>query len=141
MIVLPQESSELAIKYFSSKLSVAAIDNLGNISALSSGSTTITVSAGEINKSFELQVVEKEETVNSSGEVKGIAKGEVAILFLKEPKGFGNKRNQPPILGGFCCIQSIQIYTKLYLNIVITYPTLYNILYTMYIDNAETIAE
>ncbi len=128
--VLPMDANSNNIAYSSSNPNVATVNGMGRITALAAGSTTITVSAGEVRQSFELQIVEKADTtipvtdieigeheselevgktltlsgtvlpsdasnsaltytssnpeiatVNSSGEVKGISRGDVTITL------------------------------------------------------------
>ena len=128
--LLPLEADAQKITYHSSDIRIASINGLGRIEALQAGSSTITVTAGEISQSFVLKVKEKEDntipvtdieignheaelevgktltisgtvlpadatestltytssdssiaTVNSSGEVKGIRKGQVNITL------------------------------------------------------------
>lgn len=58
--VLPIDSSENTVIYISSDTKVASVNGMGRISALAVGKTTITVKAGQVSQSFELQVVEPE---------------------------------------------------------------------------------
>lgn len=59
--VLPLNASETTIIYSSSDTTVATINGMGRITALTLGTTTITITAGQISRSFELQVVEEKE--------------------------------------------------------------------------------
>lgn len=61
--VLPLDSGEKTITYTSSDTKVAAVNGMGRISALAVGKTIITVRAGQVSQSFELQVVEPENEV------------------------------------------------------------------------------
>lgn len=61
--VLPLDSGEKTITYASSDDKVATVNGMGRISALAAGKTIITVMAGQVSQSFELQVVEPENEV------------------------------------------------------------------------------
>lgn len=63
--VLPLNAGETAFTYSSSDTKIATINGMGRITALAIGSTTITVTAGQISQSFELRVVEAEDTTIS----------------------------------------------------------------------------
>ena len=60
--LLPLEASETTITYQSSDSNVASINGMGRITALMPGSTRITVSASTVSQSFDLRVVEEEDT-------------------------------------------------------------------------------
>lgn len=62
--VIPTDSTEQECKYTSSDKSVASINGIGRIHAHSVGSTRITVSAGEINTSFMLNVTDKKKVLD-----------------------------------------------------------------------------
>lgn len=128
--VIPESATEQKIVYTSSDTEVATVNELGRITGVKKGTVTITVSCGNVSKSFSLNIVEaksdeipvtdieiadyeeeievdktlslsvtvlpsdatnstvtykssdeKIATVNSSGEVKGISKGEVTITI------------------------------------------------------------
>lgn len=128
--VLPMEAESTEISYSSSNASIATINGMGRITALMTGSTVITVSAGGVTQSFTLQVAAEKDTkilvadievgehesevevgktltlsgtvlpsdasdsiitykssntavatVNSTGEVKGISRGEAVITL------------------------------------------------------------
>ncbi|MDY4078573.1 MAG: Ig-like domain-containing protein [Clostridium sp.] len=55
--ILPENSTNETIKYYSSNEKIATINGLGRITAISEGKTTISVSAGNIEESFELTVI------------------------------------------------------------------------------------
>lgn len=59
---LPENAEETILVYKSSNVNVATINSMGRITALAVGNTTITVTAGKVKQSFELKVVEKEDT-------------------------------------------------------------------------------
>lgn len=59
--VLPVEVTDSEVTYLSSNTSVATINGLGRITAVAVGTTTITVSAGSVVESFELEVIEEED--------------------------------------------------------------------------------
>lgn len=63
--VLPLNASETTLTYSSSNPEVATINGMGRITALTLGSTTITVTAGQVGQSFLLQIVEEEDTTIS----------------------------------------------------------------------------
>lgn len=128
--LLPLDAGEQKVTYSSSNTKIVTINGLGRIEALRAGSSTITVTAGEVSQSFVLKVKAKEDgmihvtdieignheselevgktmtisgtvlpsnatkptitftssnpsvaTVSSSGEVKGISKGQVTITL------------------------------------------------------------
>lgn len=60
--VLPMNVSNATITYTSSDTNVATINGMGRITALMLGKTTITVFVGEVSQSFELWVIEEEDT-------------------------------------------------------------------------------
>lgn len=60
--VLPITANEVIISYTSSNPNIATVNGMGRITALAVGNTTIAVSSGQIVKSFELQVIEEENT-------------------------------------------------------------------------------
>lgn len=60
--VLPLDASNATITYSSSNTDIATINAMGRITAIVLGKTTITVFAGEVSQSFELEVIEKEDT-------------------------------------------------------------------------------
>lgn len=55
--ILPENSTNETIKYYSSNEKIATINGLGRITAISEGKTTISVSVGNIEESFELTVI------------------------------------------------------------------------------------
>ena len=59
--VLPIKASDTVTTYSSSNTKVATINGMGRITALALGKTTITVTAGDVSQSFEIQVVEEED--------------------------------------------------------------------------------
>ncbi len=130
---LPMDATETNVTYTSSNPEIATINGMGRITALAVGTTTITASCQDVSASFELQVIEEEDTtipvsdieigshesevkvgetlsisaavlpadatnstitykssnegiatVNSTGEVRGIAKGSVIIYVTAE---------------------------------------------------------
>ncbi|HZK34624.1 MAG TPA: Ig-like domain-containing protein, partial [Bacillota bacterium] len=54
--VIPIEVDDQTLSYASSDLEVARVNGIGRISAMAEGSTTITVSCGDISESFNLEV-------------------------------------------------------------------------------------
>src|SRR5690554_327183 len=54
--VIPIEADDQTLSYASSDLEVARVNGIGRISAMAEGSTTITVSCGDISESFNLEV-------------------------------------------------------------------------------------
>ena len=60
--ILPLDAEKVTLKYHSSDTKVASVNGMGRITALTTGSTTITVAAGQVSQSFTLQVVEAENT-------------------------------------------------------------------------------
>lgn len=60
--VLPLDVSDVTIAYSSSDTDVATINGMGRITAVKIGKTTITVTAGNVSQSFELQVEKKKDT-------------------------------------------------------------------------------
>lgn len=61
--ILPLNATEKEITYVSSNTTVATVNALGRITALSQGNTTISVKVGSVSKSFELNVKEKESDI------------------------------------------------------------------------------
>lgn len=59
---LPMNATETTITYTSSNPEVATINGMGRITALVVGTTTITAACQDVRASFELQVIEKEDT-------------------------------------------------------------------------------
>lgn len=59
--ILPENSTNETIKYYSSNEKIATINGLGRITAISEGKTTISVSVGNIEESFELTVIRAKE--------------------------------------------------------------------------------
>lgn len=57
--VLPMDATDQNISYSSSDIRVATINGIGRITAVSTGSTVITVSCGGKNASFTLEVMDK----------------------------------------------------------------------------------
>lgn len=60
--LIPLEATKTNVIFYSSNENVASVNGLGRITALAPGKTIITVGVDDINQSFELVVVEKEET-------------------------------------------------------------------------------
>lgn len=60
--VLPLDASNATITYSSSNTDIATINGMGRITAVTIGKTIITVTAGEVSQSFELQVTVEEDT-------------------------------------------------------------------------------
>lgn len=60
--VLPLDASNVSITYSSSNTDIATINGMGRITAVTIGKTIITVTAGEVSQSFELQVTGEEDT-------------------------------------------------------------------------------
>lgn len=60
--VLPLNASDATITYSSSNTDIATISGMGRITAVTIGKTIITVTAGEVSQSFELQVTAEEDT-------------------------------------------------------------------------------
>lgn len=58
--ILPYDATETSVTYSSSNETVATINGMGRITAVSIGSTTITVVCGEIKEQFKLEVKEEE---------------------------------------------------------------------------------
>lgn len=67
--ILPIDASETKITYSSSDVNVATVNGLGRISAVNIGKSTITVTAGGISQSFQLNVVEKEDSTIEVSEI------------------------------------------------------------------------
>ena len=60
--VLALDASNVTITYSSSNTDIATINGMGRITAVTIGKTIITVTAGEVSQSFELQVTGEEDT-------------------------------------------------------------------------------